>query len=81
MKVGREVVLGTRSEKHEVTEAVREEWMWESGKDECVHTDPGPEADWGILRRQDLSEWTEQRRANTKNYFLLFYRVRFSLFG
>ncbi len=44
MKVGREVVLVTRSEKQEVTEAVREEWMWESGKDECVHTDPGPEA-------------------------------------
>ncbi len=28
----------------EVTEAVREAWMWESGKDECVRTDAGPEA-------------------------------------
>jgi len=32
-----------------VAEAVREAWMWDSGKDECVRTDPGPEATgwWG----------------------------------
>jgi hypothetical protein len=29
--------------KQEVTEAVWEVWMWESGKDECVLTDVGPE--------------------------------------
>ncbi len=27
-------------------EAVREVWMWELGKDECVHTDAGPEASY-----------------------------------
>jgi hypothetical protein len=37
-------VSGWTAPKQEVTEAVREAWMWESGKDECVRTDAGPEA-------------------------------------
>jgi hypothetical protein len=37
-------VSGWTAPKQEVTEAVREAWMWESGKDECVLTDAGPEA-------------------------------------
>jgi ribonuclease HI len=37
-------VSGWTAPKQEMTEAVREEWMWELGKDECVRTDAGPEA-------------------------------------
>jgi hypothetical protein len=36
-------VSGWTTPKQEVMEAVREVWMWESGKDECVHTDAGQE--------------------------------------
>ena len=36
-------ISGWTDPKQEVTEVVRESWMWESGKDECVHTNPGPE--------------------------------------
>ena len=36
-------IAGWTVPKQEVTEAVRETWMWESGKDECVHTSEGPE--------------------------------------
>jgi hypothetical protein len=35
---------GWTAPKQEVAEAVREVWMWESGKDECVRTSAGPEA-------------------------------------
>jgi hypothetical protein len=40
--------------KQEVTEVVREAWMWESGKDEYVHTDVGPETGywWGTEFRR-----------------------------
>jgi ribonuclease HI len=37
-------VSGWTAPKQEVTETVREAWMWESGKDECIQTDAGPEA-------------------------------------
>jgi hypothetical protein len=37
-------VSGWTAPKQEATEAVRESWMWESGKDECVRTNAGPEA-------------------------------------
>jgi hypothetical protein len=37
-------VSGWTAPKQEVTEEVRESWMWEFGKDECVRTDAGPEA-------------------------------------
>jgi hypothetical protein len=37
-------VSGWTTPKQEVTAAVRESWMWELGKDECVLTDAGPEA-------------------------------------
>ena len=39
-------VSGWTAPKQEVTEAVREDWMWELGKDECVHTDAGPETSY-----------------------------------
>jgi hypothetical protein len=41
--------------KQAVTEAVREAWMRESGKDDCVRTSAGPEAAywWG----RSLAEW------------------------
>ena len=37
-------VSGWTTPKQEVTETVRETWMWESGKYECVRTEAGPEA-------------------------------------
>ena len=37
-------ISGWTAPKQEVAEAVREAWMWESGKDECVRTSAGPEA-------------------------------------
>jgi hypothetical protein len=42
-------VSGWTAPKQEVTESVRETWMWELGKDECVRTDAGPETAywWG----------------------------------
>ncbi len=49
-------ISGWTAPKQEVTEAVREAWMWESGKDECVRTNALPEA--AYWRGTDgLAEW------------------------
>ena len=37
-------ISGWTAPKQEVAEAVREAWMWESGKVECVRTSAGPKA-------------------------------------
>ena len=39
-------VSGWTAPKQEVMETVSEAWMWESGKDECIRTDTGPEASY-----------------------------------
>ena len=44
LAVGEYFPAGWTVPKQEVSEVVRESWMWESGKDEYVHTSVGPQA-------------------------------------
>jgi hypothetical protein len=48
-------ISGWTAPNQEVVEAVREAWIWNSGKDECVCTSAGPEA--AYWRGRSLAEW------------------------